>query len=225
MTTSGWPEDSEVLYLARRSDRCTVLGPGMRAVLWVQGCPLRCPGCVAAETLPFEGGNPVGVNGLATELAALPDIEGVTFSGGEPTAQAAALCNLMDRLRGVRPLSFVSYSGFTLEHLRHHGNTAVRAFLDRLDVLIDGPYVEARHTDLRWRGSDNQRVHFLSDRYRHLAAAVRERGTWLEVEIDPGGHGVHWMGIPPRGFRERFERQIEAAGIRLPQRQEEPYHE
>src|SRR5262249_36419180 len=65
MTLSGWPDESEILHLARRSDRCTVLGPGTRAVLWVQGCPLRCPGCVAPETLPFAGGTAVRTDSLA----------------------------------------------------------------------------------------------------------------------------------------------------------------
>jgi anaerobic ribonucleoside-triphosphate reductase activating protein len=212
--STGWPDGPDVLHLARRSDRCTVLGPGTRAVLWVQGCPLRCPGCVAAETLPFAGGTAVAVADLARELAALPDVEGVTLSGGEPTSQSAALCNLIDRTRALRDLSFLSYSGFTLEHLRRRGTPAQHELLRRLDVLIDGPYVEARHTDLRWRGSDNQRVHFLSDRYRHLADAVWERGTWLEAEQGPDG-SVQWVGIPPPGFRAAFERQLSAIGIHL----------
>ncbi|MGW1607007.1 4Fe-4S cluster-binding domain-containing protein [Streptomyces eurythermus] len=70
------------LSVARTLDRCTVLGPGSRAVIWVQGCPLRCPGCVAAETLPFEGGTSRTVHELAEWLCGLDAIEGVTFSGG-----------------------------------------------------------------------------------------------------------------------------------------------
>lgn len=78
-----WPENDGFLRLARRSNRCTVLGPGVRAVFWVQGCPLRCPGCVAPETLPFAGGEVVPVSRLADEIIALNEIEGLTFSGGE----------------------------------------------------------------------------------------------------------------------------------------------
>ena len=121
---ASWPDNPDVLRLSNRSDRCTVLGPGIRAVLWVQGCPLRCPGCVAAETLPFAGGFEVRVQTLAEELLALPaDVQGVTFSGGEPTSQAAALCALIDALRARRDFSFFCYSGFTLEHLHHHQAT------------------------------------------------------------------------------------------------------
>lgn len=215
MNLHVWTEQADLLRLARRSNRCTVLGPGVRAVLWVQGCPFRCPGCVAPETLPFAGGAAVGVGQLADELLALPDIEGITFSGGEPMAQAVALCTLIDRLRTTRDFSFLSYTGYTLGGLRDRGTAAQRSLLDRLDILIDGPYVAARHTDLRWRGSDNQTVHFLSPRYAHLGSSfMEERGSWIELEHGTDG-SVAWMGIPPRGFRGAFERAMRRSGVPL----------
>jgi anaerobic ribonucleoside-triphosphate reductase activating protein len=210
----SWPENRDILHLARRSNHCTVLGPETRAVLWVQGCRFRCPGCVAPETQPLRGGQEVDVASLAEELAHLPEIEGVTFSGGEPMAQAAALVNLVDSIRRKRDLSFMSYTGYTLEHLLRRGSAAQKALVARLDILVDGPYIAARHTDLRWRGSDNQQVHFLSPRYRHLAAQANERGYQLECEHSADGT-FHWMGIPPKGFRERLERNMLARGIVL----------
>src|SRR5438132_12678699 len=118
------PETPDVLRLARRSNRCTVLGPGVRAVLWVQGCPLRCPGCVAPETLPFAGGEVVQVSRLAEEIIALREIDGLTFSGGEPMSQADALIELVDRVRACRDLSIVCYTGFPLAYLRGKGTPA-----------------------------------------------------------------------------------------------------
>ena len=44
------------LSISRRAPRTEVLGPGVRAVVWVRGCPLRCAGCVAPQDLPFTGG-------------------------------------------------------------------------------------------------------------------------------------------------------------------------
>jgi anaerobic ribonucleoside-triphosphate reductase activating protein len=168
---------------------------------------------VAPETLPFAGGEVVEVDTLAADLAGLPHIEGVTLSGGEPMSQAAALCRLIDQVRARRDLSFVCYTGHTLEALRRTGSAAQHALLDRLDVLIDGPYVQERHTDLRWRGSDNQRVWFLSPRYRELAAMVQERGRWIEFEVGDGT--LRWMGIPPPGFREAFPEALRRLGIDL----------
>lgn len=209
-----WPENRHVLHLARRSNHCTVLGPGRRGILWVMGCPFRCPGCVAPETQRFRGGHDTDVESLADELSSLPDIEGVTFSGGEPMIQAAALVNLVDTIRRKRDLSFMSYTGYTLEHLRRRGSAAQKALVARLDILVDGPYIAARHTDLHWRGSDNQHVHFLSDRYRHLTAQANEHGYQLECEHAADGT-FHWMGIPPKGFRETLERNMLARGILL----------
>lgn len=209
---NAWPDAVDVLHLARRSNRCTVLGPGVRAVLWVQGCPLRCPGCVAPETLPFAGGEIVQVSTLAEELIALQGIEGLTFSGGEPMAQAAALTELVHQVRASRDVSVVCYSGFPLAYLRSKGTPAQHELFKRLDILIDGPYLRRRHTDLRWRGSDNQRVHFLSSRYRHLAEMVQERGSWIEFEWD-AQESLHWMGIPPLGFRNAFEQHLDRIGV------------
>lgn len=208
-----------ILSVYRRSPRCTVLGPGVRAVIWVQGCPLRCPGCVAPETLPFEGGEKWLISQLVDEYVELPEIEGVTFSGGEPMSQAAALSELIDRTRRQRDLTFVSYTGFLYEDLLRHGSAAQRGLLERLDLLIDGPYIASRHTDLKWRGSDNQRVHFLSERYRDLEPTVDERGNWIEFEL-PADGSVQWMGIPPQGFRDAFRDGLSQLGIDLIQIEE-----
>lgn len=210
----AWPDSSSVIRLAQWSSHCTTLGPGIRAVLWVQGCPFRCPGCVAPETLPFEGAQTVSVRDLSSELLQLPNVEGLTFSGGEPMAQAAALSQLINELRAHRDFSIFCYSGYTLEWLRTAGTAAQKGLLDQLDVLVDGLYQRERHSDLRWRGSDNQQVHFLTSRYRHLAPTLSDRGTWIDFEVLPDG-AVRWMGIPPRGFRELVPSALAELGIEL----------
>lgn len=222
MTPSqNFSPSGETLRVLRWTNRCTVLGPGTRAVVWVQGCPFRCPGCVIPESLPFEGGVEHSVPELAAHIAPLQSIEGVTFSGGEPFAQPAAVAALIDSLRVARPeLTFFSYTGYTLENLVLHGTSAQHSLLQRLDVLVDGPYIQSRHTDLRWRGSDNQRVFFLTPRYRDWAARLDDRGTWLEFEVD--AEGVAWMGIPPRDFRPTFEQSLARQLHPLPVLRSEP---
>jgi anaerobic ribonucleoside-triphosphate reductase activating protein len=181
------------LVLSRVSPRTSVLGPGIRAVVWVHGCPLRCAGCIAPEDLPFEGGHRRAVDSLAAELNALPaDVGGLTLSGGEPMAQAAALTRLVDALRAERDWSVMSYSGFTLEHLIRHGTDAQRSLVGRLDILVDGPYLARRHADLLWRGSANQRLRFLTRRH---PAPARDRSAGLEFDITDGS--LVWTGVPP----------------------------
>jgi anaerobic ribonucleoside-triphosphate reductase activating protein len=162
------------------------------------------------------------VDDLSCHLLGLTGIDGVTFSGGEPMAQAAALVRLVDRLAAERPtLSYVCYTGYTLDHLRCQGTTPQRDLLARLDILIDGPYVAGRHTDLRWRGSDNQTVHFLSPRLRDHAPAAGDRGTWIEFELLPDG-GLRWMGIPPVGFREAVPGALASVGIEISTAEDTP---
>ncbi|MFE1828800.1 4Fe-4S single cluster domain-containing protein [Streptomyces yangpuensis] len=202
------------LSVARRIDRCTVLGPGTRAVIWVQGCPLRCRGCVAAETLPFEGGTEYTVADLTDWLCGLTDIEGVTLSGGEPFAQAAGLAALLDSVRERRPdFGAMAYSGFRYEALRRGGPDR-RALLRRLDLLVDGPYVATRRHGLRWRGSSNQRLVALTDRYAHVADEPdTSAGVELSVEADGA---LSWAGVPPApGFRKGFEERLAARGFVL----------
>lgn len=200
------------LVVSRVSERTAVLGPGIRAAVWVRGCPLRCEGCVSPEDLPFTGGTPMAVAALARRLNALPpDVSGVTFSGGEPMAQAGALAALVDLLRAERDWSVMSYSGFTFEHLRRRGGTGVQALLARLDILVDGPYLRRRHTSLAWRGSANQRLHLLTGRHRPPEPDV---SAGLEFEIGPDT--VSWVGVPAApGFRDRFEVLMAAGGVPL----------
>ncbi|MFF7971565.1 4Fe-4S cluster-binding domain-containing protein [Streptomyces sp. NPDC007905] len=200
-----------VLSVGRVSDSVGVLGPGLRAVVWVQGCPLRCPGCVSPEGLPFEGGEPWEVDVLAARFNALPEtVTGVTFSGGEPMAQAGVLAALVDRMRAERDWSVMSYSGFTLERLRR-GDADQRKLLARLDILVDGPFLSERHRPLLWRGSDNQRIHYLTDRHQPPG---HDASAGLEFEIGSGS--IVWNGVPPvPGFRENFERALDRNGIHL----------
>ncbi len=197
--------DPEYLRVARVIDHTRVLGPGTRASVSVQGCLLRCQGCHSPAGKALDGGERMLVAELAERLLALP-VDGITFSGGgEPMLQAAALVALCDRLRARRPeLSLMSYSGYRLEVLRDQGSSAQRALLDRLDLLVDGPYVARLHAPLRWRGSSNQRLIALTA--RHAGDLLPDEHAGMELELDDDLR-LSWVGVPPRpGFLETLER-------------------
>jgi anaerobic ribonucleoside-triphosphate reductase activating protein len=183
-------------------------------VIWVQGCPLRCPGCIAPEGLSFDGGTAIDVAELAGWLSLLPGIEGVTLSGGEPFAQAESLALLLDEARALRPgLTAMSYSGLTIEALRR-GSAAQRGLLERLDLLVDGPYQRARHGDLRWRGSANQRLIPLTPRYQDvLSQPDTSQGIEFTLGID---HTLSWAGVPSvPDFRQRVTTGLASRGYAL----------
>lgn len=152
------------------------MGPGKRACLWVRGCPMRCMGCVTQEFIEPSFAWQETVDELFARICAAKeqyDIEGISFSGGEPFAQAELLAELARRARAVG-LSTLAWSGFSRKHLE--GNRAPRGaseLLAALDVLIDGPFVQKKAEGNPLRGSSNQRVHFLTERYNasHIADA------------------------------------------------------
>jgi anaerobic ribonucleoside-triphosphate reductase activating protein len=169
------------LNLARTLPRSAANGPGERFVLWVQGCPLACPGCWNPETWAFERRDLRSVEELAAVILATEGIEGVTFTGGEPFAQARALTALAERVRAAG-LSVFVFTGYGLDELTRPEHLALLAVTD---VVIAGRYVEAeRANGLAWRGSANQRVHFLSDLY---GPADMDEVAEVEFHVDKDG--------------------------------------
>lgn len=164
-------------------------GPGRRYTLWVRGCSIRCSGhCINRDFASPTPARLVEVERLFEEIQAVEGIEGVTFTGGEPFDQATSLFHLARMLREKTSLGIMSYSGSTIDELRMKGRYA-RKLLGELDLLIDGPYLPSRRTPapLLWRGSDNQRVIFLSPRYREYAHLTNKRGVSLELGVEDSG--------------------------------------
>jgi anaerobic ribonucleoside-triphosphate reductase activating protein len=170
-------------------------GPGRRFALWFQGCPLRCPGCCNPEFIPFAGGEAMLLTEVLRHLddARGDGIKGITLLGGEPLAHAAASAALA-RCTRERGLTVMVFTGYTLEQARAQRNPDVDAVLAHTDILVDGPYVrELPDTTRRWIGSTNQRIHFLSDRYRADDPCWQERNT---LEIRVRGDSVSVNGFP-----------------------------
>jgi anaerobic ribonucleoside-triphosphate reductase activating protein len=196
---------TDTVSVADTHPACHVLGPGVRYVVWVQGCPLSCPGCISPQWIPFSGGRQMAVDELATTVAEA-GVDGLTLSGGEPFAQAAALARLVELVRERRDMSVMCYTGYRLERIRQqHGPVA--DLLSKVDLLVDGTYVARQHADLRWRASTNQRLHQLTDRHAgDLADPDTGAGLQFEVSAD---ESLYWLGVPPvPDFRDRFERTL-----------------
>ena len=146
-----------MLKLAGIQTDSIVDGPGIRTTFFCQGCPHRCEGCHNPETWPFAGGTPMDTETMVRVVASNPLCKGVTFSGGEPFAQAEGFLELAKALK-AQGYEVASYSGYTFEALLG-GTLAQRQLLEQLDVLIDGPFLQGEKSlELAFRGSNNQRI-------------------------------------------------------------------
>ena len=135
-------------------------GPGLRAVLWTQGCSHHCKGCQNPQTWDFNGGGLVPIKMVKEAIDELEYQDGVTFSGGDPMFQPEA-CNIIADYCKKKGLNIWVYTGFTYEELitLSKKKPIYMDFLSKIDVLVDGKFIlEERDLSLLFRGSRNQRL-------------------------------------------------------------------
>lgn len=133
-------------------------GNGLRYTIFVQGCPHHCKGCHNPQTHSFDGGKEVSISDLFDTITSNTLLDGVTFSGGEPFAQAKPLVELADLVKQNTNLNIVTYTGYTFEEIITSNNPDWIALLNSTDILIDGKFIEdLKSYELRFRGSSNQR--------------------------------------------------------------------
>ncbi len=151
--------DQEALRIAGVTNESVVDGPGIRSVIFFQGCPHACPGCHNPETWRPDGGSEIGQSDLIRMLDLNPLVTGVTFSGGEPFQQAPTVAVLGNHLRDLG-LNIWIYTGFTWDFLLANLNRpGYQELLKVAEVLIDGPFIrEQQDLTLLFRGSANQRI-------------------------------------------------------------------
>lgn len=151
---------SRTMRIVRIVEGTSVDGPGLRTSIYFAGCAHRCPECHNPQTWDFKAGCDMSVEEVMATV--LYNEAPVTFSGGDPVYQAAEILPLA---RGIKEagLNLWCYTGFTFEQLQHGipevPAPVIEEFLGLIDVLVDGPFIIARRdTDLRYRGSSNQRL-------------------------------------------------------------------
>lgn len=133
-------------------------GPGLRFVIYCQGCIHNCEGCHNPETHVFGTGVKTEVSEIYSMIKKNPIVKGVTFSGGEPFCQTEAFLELANLLK-TDGYEIACYTGFTIEKLMEDKNSTEYKLLQLIDVLIDGKFIlSQRNLSLMFKGSENQRV-------------------------------------------------------------------
>ena len=135
-------------------------GPGIRRVLFAQGCKHNCKGCFNTHTHSFECGQLVDLDKIVDAIRINPMLRGVTFSGGDPLEQAEEFGSLARKIKELNK-DIWCYTGYTYEFIAENSLKRVgfKEILENIDVLVDGKFEEdKKNENLRFRGSTNQRI-------------------------------------------------------------------
>jgi anaerobic ribonucleoside-triphosphate reductase activating protein len=142
-------------------------GPGVRTVLFFQGCRQHCPGCHNPQTWALDGGEEVELDELWLRLKDNPLISGITLSGGEPFLQASSALQIARRYQALGK-DVWAYTGFVWEDLLAIHDPDQMALLKNCDVLVDGRFEkDKKQMSLLFRGSSNQRIIDVTQSLRH----------------------------------------------------------
>jgi anaerobic ribonucleoside-triphosphate reductase activating protein len=170
-------------------------GPGKRAVIWVQGCTLDCPGCFNPETHSPEGGVLVSIDELLQRMKELGNsIEGISISGGEPLQQIRPLLKFLKRVREETEFSVLIFTGFAWEEIQRLSQ--VEEFLKVVDVIISGRYDLSCPVEDGLRTSANQEIYILTERYNLIDLQAVPVGEVIITEqgevILSGTYPIDW---------------------------------
>lgn len=192
----------------------TALGPGPRVGIWMQGCSIRCPGCVSMDTWTHGRGMTTVEKVIDAIRPWLDRAAGVTISGGEPFEQPQALATLLRELRCASAADILVFTGYPRE--------AIEPELRRLDGLVDAlvtdPFDHLAPQTLALRGSDNQRLHLLTplglERFASYERAADAREQSLDLMFDDDG-AIWLAGIPKRNDLRRLQSLLRSQGHNL----------
>lgn len=186
---------NEKLRLYMKAPCSEVLGPNKRFIVWVQGCNKRCQGCIAKDAWALDGGELVEIDGLVQQILQQDAIEGITISGGEPFLQQEALCELIARVRERKDIGVIIYTGMRYSEIE------TTALAHSADIIIDGEYVEELNDNKSLRGSSNQNVICLTDRYKDIISQYYGvQGRKIELLLSDGA--TQMIGIPSKEFEQ-----------------------
>jgi anaerobic ribonucleoside-triphosphate reductase activating protein len=176
-----------------------VNGPGLRFVLWTQGCSKGCKNCFNPETWSFEKYKlltPLEI----FELIKNSSVSGVTITGGDPLEQPEELLELLVLLESLNlSKGIILFTGFTIDEINK--DFLLRKSLDYIDVLIDGRFEKDQRISSSLRGSENQNIIYFSSKIKEEELNIDQ-----EVEVCLEGDKISVTGFPSvdRKFLKEF---------------------
>lgn len=191
------------MYIHHFVNNSKVLGPGNRFIVWVQGCNKRCYNCFTPDAQSInQNGFEMSIENLYNLIINSKNINGITISGGEPFLQSEELKELIEKIKQTTKLDIMIYTGFTINELINKNQKSIDFILSNIDILIDGEYVDSLNNNSIFRGSDNQKFHFLSDKYKkyeNVLYGTQNRDFEIVLKDE-----LFIVGIPPKNFNNNL---------------------
>lgn len=201
----------DAINISRIHFPVTKLGPGRRIGIWVQGCSIRCVGCISADTWVQHKGRTQVREILAAIERWVPQADGFTISGGEPFDQTPALTELLAGIRRVSQADILVFTGYPRETIE----ARISSMEGLIDALITDPFDETVPQTLALRGSDNQRLFTLTSlgqsRFASYDRPIAPGDKSFDVMFDEQGE-IWLAGIPGRDDLRRLQRILQADG-------------
>lgn len=144
---------------------------------------------------PYKEYAPADLSEIFLKVA---DTEGITISGGEPFLQSEGLATMLDCIKTKRDYGVIIYTGFLKEELEKNSDSGVQRLLQHIDILIDGHYVQELDDGKPYRGSSNQKIHLITDRYRSIFNDYYYGTDKRNIEIDIDKENVYMVGVPSK---------------------------
>ena len=168
------------------------LGFGNRISIWTVGCPRKCKGCSNPELQSSNTSKEISIKDIINAIAGFNNVDGLTITGGEPFFQADELYSLLAECRKIINGDILVFTGYTLESIK--ADDSMSKCLDFIDILIDGEYIEELNDNVGLKGSSNQRIIVLNDKYsdRYIDADKWSRKSQLVI----GETTIVNIGIP-----------------------------
>ena len=184
--------NEKLLNVAEIIENSYANGPGLRSVIWFQGCNLHCNGCYNEDFWPFVQKNLFTPKELVSKIVQNKNIEGITLTGGEPLLQYPALLNFLILIKKHR-LSVISFTGFNFNEVE---KSRMKDILDYIDIIIAGPYIEELSTKkIPLVSSTNQELIFLTRIYSN-----KDLKDEKVVEIFIDDKEIQVTGFPTKRF-------------------------
>jgi len=160
------------------------------------------------EARPTDSGVLISVSDIANAIIEDPKIEGITISGGEPFLQTTAMIRLIELTRLKRDIGVIVYTGYTYDELIDGSIFAnkkeIHEFCEHIDILIDGPYIKSLNDGLSLRGSSNQTIHLLTNRYKKIVDQYYHTSQ-RSVELHMLNNEIFLAGIPGKEMLMKWQ--------------------